>query len=600
MKNIDFSKVKLQSGYWFSREKMKKFKQSIIMLTSLLLLFSGPIVHAENEQVRISQREYSITVTGHDCFFGNNTPVSGKVGSKVFLTYTVEKVRENTAEQNGVAAALDVSKQYVWTNGGSLYYSGSQFFEEGYTYAFRFERTEEGFEFEAIRLKGDESERLIIPAHAGEQDGEFRHYGIWIGGLPGQNLDVDLTHLRCYDEKGNDLGIYPHQTEIDGLVSNELLDKHLVMDHSYDFTIEDKMNIAISNKKPVPDSDAVIYMEYEMGKVEKDESAQSGLIVTRKPDAWWPYTEDNGYMRYGAPGKYTKEGAKYFICFQKTEDGFKGTVQCTADGKTETFSFGGLAGTYDSNYAYYTFWIGQGGRVTCEVKNFKCYDAEGNNLGIQFNQDGIFESHNGPIEDYSATEAVYYCEENETILVLRDGKAAYKESAGVKEKAEYRIVDNRLTLSYENGKEGYTYTYMRITDEGGNVYKRLHSAKVTFVTGEKEIVKKANAENGYRVEKPENPTKDSDTFQGWFLADGTEYDFDKIVTESVTVYAKWRNGAGQEYLAAGSSLLGSAYAPAIAIGVSSLIVIAFALGCIILVKRRRNKNVENQQWKESK
>lgn len=573
---------------------MKKFKRSICLLTSLLLLFSGVTVRAENEQVKISQREYSITVKGHDMFFGNNTPVSGKVGSKVFLTYTVEKVRENTAEQNGVAAALDVSKQYVWTDGGSLYYSGSQFFEEGYTYAFRFERTEEGFEFEAIRLKGDESERLIIPAHAGEQDGEFRHYGIWIGGLPGQNLDVDLTHLRCYDEKGNDLGIYPHQTEIDGLVSNELLDKHLVADHSYDFMIKDNMNIAISNKKPVFESDAIVYMEYEVGKVEKDESEQSGLIVTRKPGAWWPYTEENGYLRFGAAGKLTKEGAKYFICFQKTGDGFKGTVQCTMDGKTETFSYGALAGTYDSAFGYYTMWIGcDSGRVTCEIKNFKCYDAEGNNLGIQTNQDGIFETHNGPIEDYSATEAVYYCAENETVLVLQDEKEAYKENSGVKEEAEYRIVDNRLTLSYADGKEGYAYTYMQITDEDGNVYKRLHSTKVTFVTGEEEIVKKANAENGYRIEKPEDPTKDGDTFQGWFLADGTEYDFDKVVAESVTVYAKWKNSAGQEYLAAASSLSGADYAPVIAIGVSSLIVIAFALACVILVKRRKNKNVGN-------
>jgi uncharacterized repeat protein (TIGR02543 family) len=49
--------------------------------------------------------------------------------------------------------------------------------------------------------------------------------------------------------------------------------------------------------------------------------------------------------------------------------------------------------------------------------------------------------------------------------------------------------------------------------------------------------------------KPADPTLEGYTFAGWCTLDGTEYDFGATVLKSVTVYAKWINGAGITYVA---------------------------------------------------
>ena len=57
-----------------------------------------------------------------------------------------------------------------------------------------------------------------------------------------------------------------------------------------------------------------------------------------------------------------------------------------------------------------------------------------------------------------------------------------------------------------------------------------------------------SAEDGYKVKKPADQEVDGYTFTSWGLNDGTDYNFDDIVTESITLYAKYADGNGNEYL----------------------------------------------------
>lgn len=570
---------------------MKRNRKCITLLLCVILLCSGITVHAENEQVKISDKEYLLTLDNKaNVFIGNSNPVNGEVGSKVFLTYTVEKVTQKTATQCGVVAALNRTDPWPYTTGGGMYFAGTPtLFDEGYTYVIRMERTAEGFEYQCVKLKEDEGDYIKFNSFIGEKVGDFQYYGIWIGGAAGTGISAVLTHVRCYDEKGNDLGIAPSNLVNQAHANEELLDVHLTVGHSYDFSIKNGFNVAISNKKAVKDSNAVVYMEYEVEEVTKDETAQYGLILSDSPTELYPHL--NGRMQWqgnSGTNPLLQKGAKYFICFSKEKDDFKGVVQCTLKGETSTFVFGGKNGTYDASYGYYSLWIAEGGRMDCVIKNFKCYDAKGNNLGVQFNDTNIKADHKGELEDYSEVEEVYFCEENGKLLVLEDDKKAYVETDGVREEATYKIIDEVLILSFLEGKEQWTCDYIIFTDEDGNQYKRLKEMKVTFVTGEETFVQKANKENGYRVDEPEEPSKKDNEFLGWCLGDGTEYDFNSVVSESITLYAKWRDGNGVEYLAADESIESNVDMKLwISIGASVVLLAIFMAGCVWI--RRRYK-----------
>ena len=88
---------------------------------------------------------------------------------------------------------------------------------------------------------------------------------------------------------------------------------------------------------------------------------------------------------------------------------------------------------------------------------------------------------------------------------------------------------------------------------------------------------------------------DGCSFEGWCTSDGAAYDFETMVTESVTVYAKWTNDAGVTYLA-------SEYVPAADTGMPGYVIViictvmavAAAALCIYIIKGgfKRDKNTQ--------
>lgn len=581
------------------------------LLCAMLLCSMLPVQAKEEEQIKISDKEYAVTISeGLNLFIGNEKPVSGEIGSKVFLTYTVEKVTQNTSIQSGFIGTMDNTLAFPYDKGNGRMYvqseekgKGSVLYEEGYTYMFRFERTEAGFEYQAAKMKGDEVTPIMFAGSTAVPESEsYKYYGTWIGGLEGDVVSAVLNHVRCHDENGNDLGVAMNTasaTEVDEV--NKLFDVHPVIDSSYSFSLDETDTIAISNKYPAKTD--IVYMEYEVENVALDNTYQQGLIVSSAPTATYPFADGKGLLQVKIYEKgqgetpLLRKGGKYFICFQKKEDGFDGIVQCTVNGKTEMFSFTDLSGTYNPSHSYFSVWLGEGidYPVTADFKNVKCYDADGNSLGIQLNKSDVPLSRKGSIEDYSTSQAIYYCEKTNGLINLEDKQQFSMEVDGVKENGTYTIQgDTDLYLLTEDGKEHFTYEHLRLKDDDGNVYKRLRTSTVTFVTGEETFEVEADAKTGFRIEEPEKPTKEGNTFKGWYLGDETAFSFDTVITESITLYAMWEDGDGNVYLAVDQEAKGIDMSLVIAIAASAVIAVGCVIGCIIMVRRRKDGSIQKR------
>lgn len=68
---------------------------------------------------------------------------------------------------------------------------------------------------------------------------------------------------------------------------------------------------------------------------------------------------------------------------------------------------------------------------------------------------------------------------------------------------------------------------------------------VTFNSNGGSAVSSQKVQKGDKVVKPSDPTRDGYTFAGWYLNlnDSTPYDFNKEVTEDITLTAKWTKNA---------------------------------------------------------
>ena len=564
----------------------------------LLVVSSLTVSAAERPTVKMTNKEYAVTIDGaNNLFMSNEKAISGKVGSTMYLTYTVEEVTTNFAMQNGVLATRDNESEFPYAKEGTMCFDDSSvLYEKGYTYVFRFERTKEGFEYECAKLKGEEAVSVTFRHDTqASKDDDYTYFGIWTtSGTKPDRVSASLNHVRCYDENGNDLGIhFNNKTGYKNDKLNTLFNVHPTVNSSYAFEVEDLSNIAICNKYAYTGD--VMYFEYTVKSVAKDTCAQHGAMATGEPRAVYPFQFGKGLLRLNVYDGDTKaedklllrEGAKYFICMVKEDGSFRSYVQCTKDGKTETSTFTNVSGVYNDSYPYYGLWFD--GKVSAVFEDVKCFDAQGNSLGIQINKLDVQLSHSGEAEDYSRSQAVYYCKENGSMIELADKKNAVLHNNGQKVNYTYNLQDDTvLYLISDAGKIAYEYNPLMIKDEDKNTYKRLKESKVRFVTGDEIIEVTATANNGYRVEEPAKPSQDGKTFKGWYRGDGTAFDFSEIVTATTTLYAKWEDGDGNVYLAVDQEIASTIdISMVISIVVTAVLVVGFTVGGIGIVRRKK-------------
>lgn len=558
------------------------------LLTFVMLLAVGTTAEA----VTPSTKEYKVTMEGtNDVFIGNETPVKMEEGKEVYLVYTVKSydAKASTAYQHGIVASDNVSNKYMYEEGGLIRYDFEEFMlEVGSTYFLKFTVGENGVDCVAVRANGDDRQMLTFPMSYGEATDDFAYFGVWFGC---GSVTAELTNVLCYDENGKDLGLFSTGAAIPPAKPLEYDTK---IQQSYDLSCVDVYNVAILNKRTT-EAD-IIYMEYT---VESRDSGiyQSGAISTIKPSITYPHNE--GILLYDmlaegdGNGPLLDEGASYIVQFKPSDAAYNVLVQKTKDGATEVFSFGMAWGTYNPEAGYVGLWFGEGTNspVTFSLKNLKCYDEHGNNLGVQSNQLALNIQQRGERDDYYGCEAMYYSKETDTIYALYENNIAKKITGDVTEEFTYEIWENTIHFYGEGEKESYEYVYQRFyTDEA--IYERMGTYYVNFVTGTDETLERQtiNTDNGYMAMRPEEPTKEGADFEGWVLSDGTTYDFNSIVSESITLYAKWSDGVSYEAAAATN---GSNMSMMITI-VCSVVVLALGVVISVIIARRGGKKDEIQ------
>lgn len=581
----------------------KLWRYISILLTCVVLICSSTFVYAKEDITR-GEVDYEVIIQDASCvFIGNATPVDWKVGDKYFLAYTVEEVMQSDVVQSGMLTTNSREEKYPYTDGGLQYTQDNLLCEEGYTYFLRFEVTEDGMKYVAAKsnAKTGKSEYIRFPFQTGDLTKKTSYFGAWFAEKG--SVTAKLSHVRCYDQDGNDLGVYGNKSLGVISVDEAYMTPMEGVNHTYEFSLKEASTIFFGSARK--SESQTIYLEYTIKNVEAKDIEQTGVLMTKDTTVDYPHTTDYGYLNYQQhtaktqPAGLINEGARYFVRFDRTDNAYEALVKRTlSDGTVDYISYPYFYGTESSEWPYVGMWIGEKCSLTADFVDVKCYDAEGNNLAITTNQDVPVE-HLGDLEDYSKCEAVYYCKENKTFISLDDECNASKRVDGeqVANMGTYSIRKTTLSLNIGENTEEFDYVYTALTDTEGNRYVRLKETKVTFYSGflggkvlETVVV---TAKNGFKVTEPETPQDDKRTFLCWKTAENKEYDFDNVVTGATELYASWEGEGVWETVGV---VMVNNTPLIIAIGVSVVLVAATILG-IALIGRRKKDDKSKEKGK---
>ena len=145
---------------------------------------------------------------------------------------------------------------------------------------------------------------------------------------------------------------------------------------------------------------------------------------------------------------------------------------------------------------------------------------------------------------YAWYYGTYYNRGNGKTIVLKEGNDAVYDN---KEYKYYILVSDELVIELNGKEETFNATmYSSKIAVGGENYYRLKNYQVVFDTdggSETESVI-VGEEQGWKLTPPAAPTKEGYIFKGWYLADGTAYDFDSVVSGGFTLFAQWESANG--------------------------------------------------------
>lgn len=570
----------------------KRVASWLLLMVLCTSIFGGFVMDVD--AVTPSKENYNVYINGTSLFISNKQAAGSEVGTEYFMTYTVKSVSANPM-QHGLCGTDTPETNWPFNDGGFLRWSNEgnvkeeeNFLMEGATYFLKFTVAKGGFQYAVTRVKNDTFEDLYLEGYAGDGTDKMEYFGLWFGMSHAQ---AELTNVRCYDANGRDLGVRISENQGQIIKESTNLKKDTKVNHRYEITINNQTGIAISHVK-VPTSSRV-YMEY---KVESADYVfqQEGIALSNSPLKDYPHSQ--GRLQYNLYGEGSDAillldvGAEYIICMERTANGYTSYVQKTKNGVRTLHVFSQTwEANWDETSQIFSLWFGDKGTGNLRLVDVKFYDENKNDLKVQCNRDATI-IHRGAMEDYAGCEATYYCKETKNSFALYKNQSIKRTMSGETLDGTYKISDNVMSATIGKETEKYDYLYAQITDKEENVYERLYHYKVRFVTEGKTKIETQTLSNetGYFAMRPTDPVLDGYQFEGWCLNDGTPYDFEQMVHESITLYAKYVDENGDTLLADDDSdMRAKPVALYIAIG-SSILLVAVVVSILIIRRRSRN------------
>lgn len=584
---------------------MRRRGSGLLGVLLLSMLLSGTVKADWN--VKPSTNNYTVELNNpvSGVFIYNKKSVGSEVGTEYYMTYTVKSVEHTKSyRQQGVIGTNAPGQAFPYECyeegfGGLMKFDMKDILlEEGKTYFLKFTITEDGYNYRIGWAKDEKSRYIEFSDSYGVIKTGLEHFGLWIGD---GELKAELIKVRFYDKSGNDLGVMTNAKEANVYLEDPF-SKDTQVPHRYNISIKDRTVLAISNKF-TPTSDKV-YMEYKVKSSKGVYVEQAGTILSTAPTISYPYL--NGIMIYNQyardvafmdEGPLMTEGAEYLIIFEKKENGIEVCVQKTYNGRSGLIEFTANYGKYNKDANFYSIWLSgiPTHPFSIELEDFKCYDSNKKNLGVQCNMPSEI-THFGNLEDYTGCEAVYYNETDDSFYALYENQCLVFGQKGETKEGTYIIDDEMLmTTKVAEDIKRYNYLYMYFSDEEGNIYNRLHTYKITFDTGEGSDVEPQviGIQDGYEAMKPADPVLEGNTFEGWYTSEGEKYSFDKMVTKSITLYAKWAKTTYTSGNMGNSTEANRDSLPYAVLCTGTVILIAaIVVGTIVVVSTRRKKHAD--------
>lgn len=532
-------------------QRAGKFLSALLALVLIVACFPVKAA-AEKWNVTPSNKDYSVSIPrmAGGVFISNKDTIGSAVGTEYYMTYTVKSAEiYQTPCQLGIIGTTDPTIFYpygtgVSGHGGVMYWEPvNVLLEEGKTYFLKFTITKDGFDYRVGWAEGEDSRYIEFSQTVIRETRGLTHFGIWFEAF---DYEAELIKVRCYDKYGNDLGVRAGREEAVVYVNNPM-EKDTEVPHKYDIKVTDQVLMSFTNRfKPTSDK---IYFEYTVKSMEKAKLEQAGVILSNAPYATYPYLYGSYYYNQYSrtlenmdSSPLLEEGASYIICCEKKADKMAIRVEKTKNGKTTLIDFGLTYGDYYNDQFFYSiFFCGVGEHPNSfEFTDFKCYDSNKKNLGVVCNLPAEI-THYGDYEQMEGLDGVYYDKENKVRLDLNPDMTAILIQDGTEKKGTFTLSDGLILTTVIDGVEqSYDYFYNFISNDTCR-FDRLKTYKIIFNTGngsavETQIVGK---EQNFQAVKPADPTMKGTSFVCWCTSDGEEYQFGDIVTESLTLYAKW-------------------------------------------------------------